>query len=44
MVDAAQVKMWGRPVGVVRFLTDKARRHYLRIVNERIARFTRTSD
>ncbi len=26
------------------FLTDKTRRHYLRIVNERIARFTRTSD
>ena len=26
------------------FLSDKARRHYLRIVNERIARFTRTSD
>ena len=26
------------------FLNDKARRHYLRIVNERIARFTRTSD
>ena len=26
------------------FLSEKARRHYLRIVNERIARFTRTSD
>ncbi|MCQ2143939.1 MAG: HipA domain-containing protein, partial [Bacteroidales bacterium] len=26
------------------FLSDKAKRHYLRIVNERIARFTRTSD
>ena len=26
------------------FLGDKAKRHYLRIVNERIARFTRTSD
>ncbi|MCQ2074074.1 MAG: HipA domain-containing protein [Bacteroidaceae bacterium] len=26
------------------FLSDKARRHYLRIVNERISRFTRTSD
>ncbi|MCQ2170386.1 MAG: hypothetical protein MJY48_02365, partial [Bacteroidales bacterium] len=26
------------------FLSDKAKRHYLKIVNERIARFTRTSD
>lgn len=26
------------------FLSEKARRHYLRIVNERIARFTRISD
>lgn len=26
------------------FLSEKARRHYLRIANERIARFTRTSD